>query len=190
VGLPEAARQSLQPEIRSYIERLESELDETRTSQNQAEAERESVQARYQALEIRYDHLKEEYRLLLYKKFGRSSEKESGEDQQSLFEEAEATADTEVVETGTITVEKHTREKSGGKSIDDSVPRVDILHDIPEAEKLCACDHRLVRIGEEVSERLQVIPEQVYVERHIRPKYACHHCEGSQDEDKPAVRIA
>lgn len=190
MGLPEAARHSLDPEIRSYIERLESELLETKATQNQAEAERESVQARYQALEIRYDHLKEEYRLLLYKKFGRSSEKESGEDQQSLFEEAEVTADTEVVETGTITVEKHTREKSGRKSIDDSVPRVDILHDIREAEKLCACEHRLVRIGEEVSERLQVIPEQVYVERHIRPKYACHHCEGSQDEDKPAVRIA
>jgi transposase len=190
VGLPDVARQSLPSDIRSYIERLESELQETRETKAQAETQREAVQARYNSLETRYDHLKEEYRLLLYKRFGRSSEKESGEDQPSLFEEAEVTADPEVVETGAITVEKHTRQKRGRKPIDESVPRVDIVHDIPEEEKLCACEHELVKIGEEVSERLQVIPEQIYVERHIRPKYACHHCEGSEDEDKPPVRIA
>jgi transposase len=190
MGLPEAARQSLHPQVLSYIERLESELQETRATKQQAETQRQTVQARYQALETRYDHLQEEYRLLLYKRFGRSSEKESAEDQPSLFEEAEVTADPEVVDTGTIAVEKHTRQKRGRKPIDESVPRVDILHDIPEQEKLCACEHRLVKIGEEVTERLQIIPEQIYVERHIRPKYACHHCEGSEDEDKPAVRIA
>jgi transposase len=48
----------------------------------------------------------------------------------------------------------------------------------------------MVRIGEEVTERVQVIPEQIWVDRIVRPKYACHHCEGSGDESKPAVRIA
>lgn len=47
-----------------------------------------------------------------------------------------------------------------------------------------------MRIGEETSERLQVIPEQIYVDRHIRAKYACKVCEGSGDEEKSAVRIA
>ncbi len=37
---------------------------------------------------------------------------------------------------------------------------------------------------------MAVIPEQIWVERHIRPKYACKYCEGSGDEEKPAVRIA
>jgi transposase len=175
--------QSLDPQVRSYITAIESELRETRS-------DRQSVQARYESLEIRYDHLKEEYRLLLYKRFGKSSEKDPDTDQQSLFEEAEITADASVVETGRITVETHTRQKRGRKPIDESVPRVAIVHDIPEAEKHCACGHDLVRIGEEVSERLQIIPEQIYVERHIRPKYACHSCEGSGDEEKPAVRIA
>ncbi len=41
-----------------------------------------------------------------------------------------------------------------------------------------------------ISERLQIIPETVYVEQHVRPKYACRHCEGSGDEDKPVFRIA
>jgi len=39
-------------------------------------------------------------------------------------------------------------------------------------------------------EQLQVIPEQISVEQHVRPRYACRHCEGSGDEDKPLFRIA
>jgi len=106
-----------------------------------------------------------------------------------LVEEAEQGA--EVPEpTETVSVETHQRKKAGRKPIDEKVPRVEILHDIKEADKRCACGHELVRIGEEVSERLQVIPERMYVERHIRPKYACKHCEGSGDEERPAVRIA
>jgi len=52
MALAEAALQSLEPNIRTYIEGLESSL---------------------RATEIRYDHLKEEYRLLVYKRFARSA---------------------------------------------------------------------------------------------------------------------
>jgi len=31
---------------------------------------------------------------------------------------------------------------------------------------------------------------QIYVDQQIRPKYACRQCEGTEDEDKPVVRIA
>ena len=47
-----------------------------------------------------------------------------------------------------------------------------------------------MRIGEETSEKLDVIPPQLRVIRTIRPNYACHGCEGSGDEERPAVRIA
>jgi transposase len=33
-----------------------------------------------------------------------------------------------------------------------------------------------------------IIPEQVYAIRYHIKKYACHDCEGSGDEEKPAVR--
>jgi transposase len=46
------------------------------------------------------------------------------------------------------------------------------------------------RIGEEVSERLHIDPPRIFVERIIRPKYACRECEGTEDEDKPVVRVA
>jgi transposase len=61
---------------------------------------------------------------------------------------------------------------------------------IPETEKQCACGHKLVKVGEDVSEKLQYIPSQIYVLRTVRPKYACRNCEGSGDEDKPVFRQA
>jgi transposase len=173
--LAEVELQQLDPRVRSYIDQLESRAT--------------TAEARIGTLEIKYDHLKEEYRLLLFKRFGRSSERQTDAEQQSLFEEAEATAEPDEGDTPPTEVTSYTRKKRGRRPIDESIPRVDIVHDIPETEKQCGCGHELVRIGEEVSERLQVIPEQIYVERHVRPKYACHVCEGSGDEDKPAVRI-
>ncbi|HSG70245.1 MAG TPA: IS66 family transposase, partial [Planctomycetaceae bacterium] len=68
--------------------------------------------------------------------------------------------------------------------------RVEILHDIDDAEKVCGCGQNLVRIGEETNEKLDIIPQKMIVQRHVRPKYACKHCEGSGDENRPAVRIA
>ena len=45
------------------------------------------------------------------------------------------------------------------------------------------------RIGEVVSEKLDVIPQRIRVLRYIRPKYACRNCEGTED-DGPTVKIA
>ena len=150
-----------------------------------------TIQRRYTELETRYETLEEEYRLLVFRRFGRSAEQVDS-NQSELFGEAEAEAGGEAsapVAEKTV-VSEHTRERPGRKPIASHIPRVEILHDIPEEDKACACGHELVRIGEETSERMAVIPEQMYVERHVRPRYACRHCEGSGDEEKPAVRVA
>ena len=69
-------------------------------------------------------------------------------------------------------------------------PRIETIHDISEEEKHCACGQQVTRIGEETCEKLEVIPARIRVRRHVRPKYACHACEGSGDESRAAVRIA
>jgi len=46
------------------------------------------------------------------------------------------------------------------------------------------------KIGEETSEKLEIIPQSIYVTKTIRPKYACPCCEGTEDEEEPAVKIA
>ena len=178
MGLGEGILTKLHPEARAYIEELEQQA-----------ASSQRWRRRHQALEVRYEQLIEELRLLLYKRFARSSETYIDASQVDLFAESEESARTDEVEEQ-IVVAAHSRKARGRKSLDEKLPRVEILHDIAEEEKRCACGHELTRIGEEISERVQTIPEQIYVERHIRPKYACHHCEGSADEEKPAVRIA
>jgi len=45
------------------------------------------------------------------------------------------------------------------------------------------------RIGEDVSEKLDIIPAKIQVIRHIRYKYACKGCEGIESEGG-AVSIA
>jgi transposase len=86
------------------------------------------------------------------------------------------------------TVESYQRTKRGRKPIDEKVPRVDTIIDLPAEEQQCACGSPLVCIGEDVTERIVIVPEQVYALRCHVKKYACHECEGSGDEDKPAVR--
>ena len=51
--------------------------------------------------------------------------------------------------------------------------RVDVIHTIAEADRLCACGTPMVEIGREVSEQLDIVPMQLRVIRNIRLTYAC-----------------
>ena len=132
--------------------------------------------------------LHERIRLLRQLLFAKKSEKlpaHSAAVQLPLFDLPEP----EYAEPVKVTVEAHDRKKPGRKPLPLELPRVEIIHDLPEEEKTCACGCALSRIGEEVSEQLDVVPAKVQVLRHIRPKYACRACEGVED-DGPTVRIA
>src|SRR5690606_32317380 len=71
-----------------------------------------------------------------------------------------------------------------------NLPRVEIVHELPEHERTCACGACKQVIGEETSEQLEIIPMQVRVIRHIRKTYACKACEAAPvTADKPAQLI-
>jgi len=56
----------------------------------------------------------------------------------------------------------------------DHLPRVDVIHELPESERRCDHDGRLLsEIDEVISEQLDIIPAKIQVLRHIRKKYAC-----------------
>jgi transposase len=99
-----------------------------------------------------------------------------------MAEKTEKPAETETI--------SYTRNKPGRKPIDEKIPRQEVILDIAEEEKTCGCGSPLVCIGEDVTERLVMIPEQVYVVRYHAKKYACPECEGSGDEEEPAVKTA
>jgi len=141
-------------------------------------------------LQYKYLEIKEQYDLLVYRKFMRNAEKSLADEKQNpLFtHEVETTETNEKTECETI--KSYTRKKPGRKPLSPNLERKEVIIDIPESDKVCACGEQLTRIGEETSEKLCIIPQQIFVEKTIRPKYACRHCEGTEDEGKPAVRIA
>jgi len=163
--------ETLNPLVINYIKGLEAKLKQT---QNE------------------YLILKEQYDLLVYKRFARSAEQLLADKKQPLlFTEGAVQPEAkeekpEVFET----VTSFSRRKGGRKPLSPNLERRERTIDIPESEKTCACGAVLTRIGEESSEKLHIIPPEIYVERTVRPKYACRECEGTEEEGKPAVRIA
>jgi transposase len=122
--------------------------------------------------------LREYIRLLRSQRFGASSER-THRDQLGLFNEAEQLADAsgagELEES--IAVPAHTRTQGGRRPLPAWMERVEILHDLPEAEKICASDGTaLVEIGRDRSEQIEFIPATARVLVHVRPKYACPSC--------------
>jgi transposase len=110
--------------------------------------------------------------------FGTSSEQMSA--QNRLFDEAEVLAQTstEAQDTAPIAAQGSVGAsvKPGrGKrvALAAGLPRVDVLHDVPEADRTCACGTPMVEIGQDISEQLDIVPMQVRVLRHIRKRYGC-----------------
>ena len=136
----------------------------------------------------RMNWLEEQFRLAQHQRFGANGEAHPG--QGELFNEAEEIHATQGVEpkseTTTVTYE---RQQAKRKPLPAELPRERIVHDIAEADKVCACcDGELHCIGEDVSEKLAFIPAQVKVIEHVRPKYACKACEtgGTENQIKQA----
>lgn len=149
-----------------------------------AELLKENQQLRDQLGQQRQEihQLKEMVHSLTHRQFGTSSEKNP--DQQQLFNEAEndsiIEAETSVQEDNeTVVVPTHQRKKQRKVSIPDWIEREEIIHDLPESEKVCPHDGSTLKcIGEETHEQLDIIPAQIKALRHIRKKYTCPCCEG------------
>jgi transposase len=68
------------------------------------------------------------------------------------------------------------------------LPRIDVVVDIDNHVCPC-CQNELHRIGEDVSERLDIVPAQFRVLVVRRPKYACRACENVVQAPAPARLI-
>jgi hypothetical protein len=110
----------------------------------------------------RAEALQEQLNLLLAKRFGPSSEK-GDKLQLGLFNEAEAAVVDEEDEVAvSLTVPAHQRKKPGRKPLPDYIERVEVLHDLPEAEKVCPHDGTaLERIGELVVPLINLLRDTV-----------------------------
>lgn len=89
-----------------------------------------------------------------------------------LFNEAESIADVAEEDTEEeIVVPAKRRGKR--KPLPADLPRVEVIHELPEQELTCSCGCRKHAIGEEISEQLEIVPLQIRVIKHVRKVYGC-----------------
>jgi len=103
--------------------------------------------------------------------------------QRDLFEETcnediaalEAAVEQADEQTGS-TVTKPKRLRAGRQPLPAHLPRIEHRHE-PASCQCGQCGKDLVKIGEDITEQLDVEPARFFVHRHIRPQYACRTCE-------------
>ena len=158
-------------------------------------AERDALRDQLKTVTVERDLLKEKLAAQLRQLFAARSEARSSDQKDLFLDEAEALAPAgtpvaEEAEPDGIEVSGHVRKKRGRKLLDPNLPRDIVRHELPEAERLCAHDGAvLVEIGVEISEQLDIIPQQVRVIQHHRVKYACPCCDESIKVTPAAARV-
>jgi transposase len=129
------------------------------------------------------NHLQDLVNLVQRKKYAPQSEQVNW-DQMGLFNEMEDLACGPVEEENsevedekeTITYERSKKKRR--PRLPENLPRKEEIIDLEERDKICVHDGtQLEKIGEEVSEKLEIIPAQVFVKKTIRYKYACPSCD-------------
>ncbi|WP_445369450.1 IS66 family transposase [Methylomonas sp. BW4-1] len=159
-------------------------------------AEQQRLTQQLRLVTVERDLLKERVDAFLHKLYAAKSEARANPAQRDLFlNEAEALAPngTPAAEESTpetVEVAGHNRKKRGRKPLDPHLPREIVRHELPEAERLCGHDGALlVEIGAEISEQLDIVPQQVRVIQHHRIKYACPCCDNSLRVTPAPARI-
>jgi transposase len=142
------------------------------------------------------NHLQDMINLLQRKNYAPQSEIVSSE-QLGLFNEIEDLEASAVVgsdeetEEEKITVTYERNKKPKRPRLPENLPREEVIIDLDEKDKICSHDGaKLEKIGEEVSEKLEIVPAKVFVKKTIRYMYACPCCdEGMKTAPVPATLL-
>jgi transposase len=136
-------------------------------------------------------HLKLQIEKLNRDRYGPRSERTSRLlDQLELqLEELEASATedellAEVAASKTTTVAAFARKRPARKPFPKHLPRERVVVPAPTA-CLCCGGSRLSKLGEDVTETLEVIPRSWKVIQHVREKFTCRDCEGISQAPAP-----
>jgi len=139
------------------------------------------VMAERDVLEAQNDRLRHLLLKLQRLQFGRRSERLPEEQLQLALADIEtaiARDEAEAERTNdTLRQERIARRRASRGALPAHLPRVEVLLE-PEDLACPCCQGAMVRIGEDASERLDVIPAQFRVIVTRRPRFACRACDG------------
>jgi transposase len=107
-----------------------------------------------------------------------------------LEETAAAAGEDEIkAQSAGIRVESFTRRKATRRNFPDHLPRRRIVHPPPTSCPCCG-GTKLTKIGEDITETLDVVPRQWFVTEHVREKFSCRSCEKITQPPAPFHAIA
>jgi len=154
-------------------------------------AEAASLRARAADDQALIAHLKLQIEKLRRERFGQRSERSSRLlDQLELqLEELEASATedelaAERAAARTTKVAAFTRQRPARKPFPEHLPRERLIVPGPTACPCCG-GARLSKLGEDVTETMEVIPRQWKVIQHVREKFSCRDCESINQAPAP-----
>ena len=88
-----------------------------------------------------------------------------------------------------VEVQGFTRRKATRRDFPADLPRRRVVHPAPTACPCCG-GNKLSKIGEDVTETLDVVPRQWFVTEHVREKFSCRSCEAITQPPAPFHAIA
>jgi transposase len=166
----------------SEIARLRAALAASEARAEAAESELAQTWAMVSTSEAMIKHLRLEIAKLRREQYGHSSERRARLiDQMELqLEELEAAATEDEIAAEkaakTTAVAGFERRRPARKPFPDHLPRERVVIDAPTACSCCGSD-RIVKMGEDITETLEVIPRQWKVIQTVREKFTCRACE-------------
>jgi transposase len=165
-------------------DQLPDDTDALKAALIEARAKLVGAQALIEHLQLVIDKMKRE-------KFGPRSERSRRliEQMELQLEELAASAAEDEAEKQ-VNVRSFTRRQATKRrDFPLDLPRRRVVYPAPSR---CACcgSTNLSKIGEDVTETLDVVPRQWFVTQHVREKFSCRHCEKISQPPAPFHAIA
>ncbi len=169
--------------LKAALAAAEAEVIDARAKATEAEARAANAVAKVSDAEAQIATLKLMIEKLRRALFGQRSErKQRLLDQLELqLDELEASATedelaAEQAAADTTQVKGFTRRRPARKPFPEHLPRERVVVPAPSACECCG-SQKLSKIGEDVTETLEVVPRQWKVIQTVREKFTCRHCE-------------
>ncbi len=175
------------------IEALKAALVVERERRIMAEAEAAAAKAKTSGNEALIAHLQLQIEKMRRELFGSRSERSARlldqlelqlEELDTTASEDELAAEQAETKSKTTMVMAFARKRPSRKPFPDHLPRERVVIASPTT---CACcgGSRLSKLGEDVTETLEVVPRQWKVIQHVREKFSCRDCESISQAPAP-----
>jgi len=163
-----------------------------------AEAKALNAEAEVRARELLIEQMKFTIATLRHERFGQSSERGAVLEQLELSladmeedaSQAQAAAQmaANAAASAKIAVQAFERRKPARRPLPEHLPRERVVY--PSPSSCPCCGGVLHKLGEDVTETLELIPRQWKVIEHVREKFSCRCCEAISQPPAPSHPIA